>query len=77
MLNTLRTPPFSLGQLTSLGIDAAAQAILVAKAAVAYKAAYGPIAGQIIEVDTPGPSAIDPRRFPYRNIRRPMFPLEG
>lgn len=76
VLNTLRTPPFSLGQLTSLGIDAASRSILVAKAAVAYKAAYGPIAGRIIEVDTPGLTAIDPRRFTYRHIRRPIFPID-
>ena len=63
VLNSLRTPPFSLGQLTSLGIDPARQAILVVKAAVAHKAAYGPIAGRIIEVDTPGLTAIDPARF--------------
>ena len=66
MLNSLRTPPFSLGQLTSLGIDPARQAILVVKAAVAYKAAYGPIAGRVIEVDTPGLTAIDPPRFTYQ-----------
>ncbi|RUL84677.1 M81 family metallopeptidase [Tautonia sociabilis] len=76
VLNTLRTPPFSLGQLTSLGLDPAAQRILVAKAAVAYKAAYGPIAGEIIPVDTPGITAIDPRRFAYRHIRRPIFPMD-
>ncbi len=76
VLNSLRTPPFSLGQLTSLGIDPARQAILVVKAAVAYKAAYGPIAGRMIEVDTPGLTAIDPARFPFRHIRRPMFPLD-
>jgi microcystin degradation protein MlrC len=77
VLNSLRTPPFSLGQLTSLGIDPTAQAILVVKAAVAYKAAYGPIAGRIIEVDTPGVTAINPERFPFQNIRKPMFPLDG
>jgi microcystin degradation protein MlrC len=76
VLNSLRTPPFSLGQLTSLGIDPAEQSILVVKAAVAYKAAYGPIAGQVIEVDTPGLTAIDPARFTFRHIRRPMFPLD-
>ena len=75
-MNSLRTPPFSLGQLTSLGLDPAAESILVAKAAVAYKAAYGPIAARVIEVDTPGLTAIDPRRFTYRRIRRPMFPLD-
>ena len=50
--------------------------ILVVKAAVAYKAAYGPIAGEVIEVDTPGLTAIDPARFTFRQIRRPMFPLD-
>ena len=76
MLDSLRTPPFSLGQLTSLGIDPARQSILVVKAAVAYKAAYKPIAGRVIEVDTPGLTAIDPGRFAFREIRRPMFPLD-
>ena len=54
MLNSLRTPPFSLGQLTSLGIEPEKCRVLVVKAAVAYKAAYAPIARRIIEVDTPG-----------------------
>jgi microcystin degradation protein MlrC len=76
VLNSLRTPPFSLGQITSLGIDPTRQAILVVKAAVAYKAAYAPIAARVIEVDTPGLTAIDPHRFTFHHIRRPMFPLD-
>jgi microcystin degradation protein MlrC len=76
VLNSLRHPPFSLGQLTCLGITPEEKRILVVKAAVAYKAAYGPIAGTIIEVDTPGLTAVNPARFQYRNIRRPMFPLD-
>jgi len=75
VLNSLRTPPFSLGQLTSLGIDPKAVKAIVVKAAVAYKAAYAPIAGEIIEVDTPGLTAINPARFTYRHIRRPLYPL--
>jgi microcystin degradation protein MlrC len=70
VLTTLRHPPFSLGALTCLGIRPAEQRILVVKAAIAYKAAYGPIAGRIIEVDTPGLTAINPARLPYRHIRR-------
>ena len=50
--------------------------MIVIKAAVAYKAAYAPIAGEIIPVDTPGLTAINPARFTYRHIRRPIFPLE-
>lgn len=76
VLNSLRTPPFSLGQLTSLGIDPSRPSIVVVKAAVAHKAAYGPIAGRIIEVDTPGLTAIEPSRFAFQHIRRPMYPLD-
>ncbi|MBA4187882.1 MAG: MlrC domain protein [Planctomycetaceae bacterium] len=75
VLNSLRTPPFSLGQLTSLGIDPRAARVIVVKAAVAYKAAYAPIAGEIIPVDTPGLTAINPARFTYSRIKRPMYPI--
>jgi microcystin degradation protein MlrC len=76
VLNSLRTPPFSLGQLTSLGIDPRQAREIVVKAAVAYKAAYAPIAGEIIPVDTPGLTAINPVHFKYCRIRRPLFPLD-
>jgi microcystin degradation protein MlrC len=77
VLSTLRHPPFSLGQLTCLGLEPQKLRFIVVKAAIAYKAAYLPIAGTIIEVDTPGLTAVNPARFKYRHIRRPMFPLEG
>jgi microcystin degradation protein MlrC len=76
VLTSQRHPPFSLGQLTCLGIRPDAQRLLVVKAAIAYKAAYAPVAGTIIEVDTPGVTAVNPERFAYRHIRRPMYPLD-
>src|SRR5207249_3019255 len=74
VLNSLRHPPFSLGQLTCLGISPQRQRVLVVKAAIAYKAAYLPVAGTIIEVDTPGLTAVNPARFDYRHIRK-MYPV--
>ena len=76
VLTTQRHPPFSLGQLTCLGIEPRRQRILVVKAAIAYKAAYAPVAGTIIEVDTPGTTAVNPHRFTYRHVRRPLYPLD-
>jgi microcystin degradation protein MlrC len=76
VLNSLRTPPFSLGQLTSLGIDPRQAKVIVVKAAVAYKAAYAPLNGTVIEVDTPGLTAINAARFRYERIKRPMYPLD-
>ncbi len=76
VVNSLRHPPFSLGQITSLGIDPRTARILIVKAAVAFRAAYEPIASTIIEADTPGLTAANPKRFPYKNIRRPTIPLD-
>jgi microcystin degradation protein MlrC len=76
LLTTLREPPFSLQQLVSAGIRPERQRILVVKAAVAFRAAYEPIAGDIIEVDTPGLTAVNPARFEYRHVRRPMWGLD-
>ena len=76
VLNSRRHPPFSLGQLTSLGLVPQTARVLVVKAAVAYKAAYGPIAGTIIPVDTPGLTAVNPARYTYHKIRRPILPLD-
>ncbi|MCS6862799.1 MAG: MlrC C-terminal domain-containing protein, partial [Abditibacteriales bacterium] len=76
VLTSKREPPFSLEQLRSLGIKPEQQRILVVKAAIAFRAAYQPIAGRIIEVNTPGLTCIDPKRFNYRRVRRPLYGLE-
>src|SRR5262249_15203405 len=76
VLTSQRHPPFSLRQLTSLGLEPRDMRILVVKAAIAYRAAYLPIAGTIIEVDTPGITAVNPHRFAYRKVQRSLYPLE-
>ncbi len=77
VLNSLRTPPFSLGQITSLGLEPQQFTAIVVKAAVAYKAAYGPVAGTVIVVDTPGITPARLERLDYRHIHRPIFPLDA
>ena len=76
VLTSKRQTPFSLQQLLSLGIYPKSLQIIVVKAAIAYRAAYEPIAGKIIEVDTPGLTAVNPLHFSYQNVRRPLFPLD-
>jgi microcystin degradation protein MlrC len=75
LLNSKRHTPFSLGQLTSAGIQPERQKILVVKAAVAFRAAYEPIAGTIIEVDTAGLTAVNPKRFTYKRVRPDLYGL--
>jgi microcystin degradation protein MlrC len=60
------TPPFHVEQLTSLGIDPNAASVIVAKGAVAWRAAYGELAASAIEVATPGVCPVDLASLPRR-----------
>lgn len=68
------TPPFHPEQLTSVGIDPAAASILVAKGAVAWRAAYGDVAGEVIEVATPGVCPVDPLTLPRSTVPMELHP---
>jgi microcystin degradation protein MlrC len=65
-----------LGIFRSQGIEPTKKDILVLKSSVHYRAAFEPIAGKIIEVDTPGLLSIDLNRFDFRRISRPIWPLD-
>ena len=49
-----RVPPWDIGHWLSLGLDPADYHIIVAKSAIAWLTAFGSIAKQSIDVDTPG-----------------------
>lgn len=65
LLDSKRTPPMSIHQLTYAGIVPQQQRILVAKGSVAPRAAYEPVSAQIIPVDSGGACSIsrDPSEF--------------
>lgn len=71
-----KTMPFDAEQLRSLGIEPAGKKIIVVKSAIAWQAAYGDIAKQTYYVDTPGICTANLKTLPYRNVRRPIFPLD-
>ncbi len=76
VLTEHRQPPWDAEMLYCLGIDPENLGILEVKAAVAWRSAFGKMARAALEVDAPGATPINPRRLPYRNIRRPVFPLD-
>ncbi|HEX9125787.1 MAG TPA: M81 family metallopeptidase [Methylomirabilota bacterium] len=59
-----------------VGIDPLDHKILVVKSTIHYRAAFEPIAAEIIEVDAPGLSSSNLARFGFKRIRRPIFPLD-
>ncbi len=76
LLTSHKTPPFDLGQWRSQGIDPEKLSVIGIKAAVAHRRAYDPIVKASYTVSTPGPCASDVTMFPFRHIRRPVYPLD-
>ncbi|WP_437224779.1 M81 family metallopeptidase [Planctomicrobium sp. SH661] len=76
MLTSLRTPPFSLKQLTSCGVKPEEFQVLVAKGVQAPLAAYREVCTQAIRVNTAGVTSADMTQFNYQFRRRPLFPFE-
>lgn len=77
LLTSRKTAPFDLGQYSSQGIDPRTFAFIGVKAAVAHRQAYDPIAKASYFVDTPGPCSSNLATFPYRRLRRPVFPFDS
>jgi microcystin degradation protein MlrC len=76
VLTERKTPPFDLAQLRGVGVIPEQQKMIAVKSAVAYRAAYMPIAAGVVEMDTAGLCSANLARFPYRHLRRPIFPLD-
>lgn len=76
MVTSLRTPPFSLCQLTEFEIFPMEFDVIVAKGVNAPIAAYALVCQTILQVDTPGVTQADMTMFRYMNRRKPIFPFE-
>ncbi len=76
LVTARRTSPDSLNQIVSCGIYPERQRILVAKGTIAPRAAYEPVAAEIVPVDSPGATAVNPARFQFKHARAGMFGLK-
>ncbi|WP_053206591.1 M81 family metallopeptidase [Jiangella muralis] len=63
-------------QFSTLGIEPADVPIIIAKGVHAPRAAFEPIASQLIWADTPGSTSADLTAFDFHHRRRPMYPFE-
>jgi microcystin degradation protein MlrC len=76
IVTSKRLQPYDLGLYECLGIDIKGKRFAVVKSSVHYRAAHEPIASEIIELDTPGLTSPRLAGFEFKNIRRPIFPLD-
>lgn len=61
----------------SQGIDPSQRRVLVVKSVHHFRAAYAPIARDVMIVDSGALCTPDPKRLPFTKLRRPIWPLEG
>ena len=76
ILTEERTQPFDAEVLRSVGIEPTDRKIIVLKSAVHFRADYTPIAHEILDVDTPGIHSPNLLNYSYKNVRRPIYPLD-
>ncbi|MCL6445392.1 MAG: M81 family metallopeptidase [Alicyclobacillus sp.] len=76
VLTQHRVPPWDLGHIKSLGLEPCDYQIIVVKAAIAWRTAFGGVAKANIYVDTPGCCSGNLTRFQYKNISHPIYPLD-
>lgn len=75
VLTNQRSSPNSIHQIVHLGIYPERQKILIAKGTIAPRAAYEPVAAEIVLVDTPGATAVNPAHFTFRLVPKDLFGL--
>ena len=76
VLNSIRQQVFSPDCFTELGVDLSAQRLIVVKSTQHFRAGFDPIASATIYADTPGTLQSDLGQFPYRYLKRPVWPLD-
>ena len=69
--------PWDLGVFTSVGIDPRRKKYLVLKSRMYFRPVFLPIAKAAIECNGVGVTSSDWTLFPYRKIRRPIFPIDS
>lgn len=72
-----RIQTIDLQVFLSQGIDPRAKSVVVVKSVQHFRAAYAPIAREIVLVDSGGICSPDITRLKFTKLRRPIWPLDG
>lgn len=73
---TIRSQILDQQQFKAFGIDPARKAIVALKSMQHFRAAFAPIAAKVIICDSGALCTPDLRKLPYKNVPRPIFPLD-
>lgn len=68
--------PFDLGVFSCVGLNPSDYRFLLLKSRMYCRPVYEPLSQALIECDSRGPTSSSYDLFPFRNISRPVFPLD-
>jgi microcystin degradation protein MlrC len=77
VLISTRAQAMGTDLFANFGIDPKARKILVVKSNQHFYAAFSQIAAQVLYAEGDGPLPRDYRKLPWRNIERPIWPLDA
>jgi len=72
-----RHEPYDLGVFTHAGIDPACKKYILIKSRQHFRAGFEPILKDVVMVSGPGICTSDYGLFPWKNVRRPIYPLDA
>jgi microcystin degradation protein MlrC len=76
VLSSRRSQVFVRSFFERLGISLERKRLVAVKSSNHFYADFAPIADRVVYVDTPGALSTGFARIPYRNVRRPIWPLD-
>ena len=76
VVTSLHHEPWDLGIFTSIGVDPAHCRYLLLKSRIHYRAGFAPLAKAPLTLDGVGVTTSDNDLLSFRNVRRPIFPLD-
>ena len=77
ILTEERAQPLDSEIWRHVGIQPEGLELIVVKSTNHFRAAYEPIASEIISINSPGLAAEDPQFYEYETVSRPLYPTES
>lgn len=76
VVSECRHEPFDIGCFTHAGIDPVRKKYILIKSRQHFRAGFEPIIKDVVMVSGPGICTSDYSQFPWKNVRRPIYPLD-
>jgi microcystin degradation protein MlrC len=76
LLSEDRIEPLDLAMFRFVGIEPLAKSYIILKSKIQYRPTFGAMAKHIIECDSDGVAGLNFERLPFKNLARPIYPLD-